>query len=77
VLAVGVSPDGVEFDAADGELVNVVFLVVAETHNPGPNVEVLAEIGSLMQVPGLVGSLSEARDVDTFLAALNRAWEEA
>lgn len=52
-LAIGVSEDGIEFDAADGELVYLVFLVIAEAHNPGPNVEVLATIGHLMQLPGV------------------------
>lgn len=53
VLAIGVSPDGIEFDAADGEPVRLVFLVMAETHNPGPNIQALADIGHLMQIPGV------------------------
>jgi len=67
VLAAGVSPDGIEFDAADGELVYVVFLVLAEAHNPGPNVEVLAEIGHMMQMPGLYDRLRSARDAAGFV----------
>jgi mannitol/fructose-specific phosphotransferase system IIA component (Ntr-type) len=62
VMAAGVSRDGIEFDAADGELVYVVFLVLAEVHNPGPNVEVLAEIGHMMQVPGVYERMVAAKD---------------
>ena len=39
VAALGVSPDGIEYDATDGQPVHVVFLVLAEVSNPGPHVE--------------------------------------
>ena len=60
VLAAGVSPDGVEFESVDDEPVHVVFLVVAEAHNPGPNVELLADIGNLFQQPGAYDKLKAA-----------------
>jgi len=69
-VAVGVSPDGVEFDAADARPVHLVFLVVAEAHNPGPNVEVLADIGGLMQVPGLYDQLVASRSPDELMSAI-------
>ena len=69
-VAVGVSSDGVEFDAADARPVHLVFLVVAEAHNPGPNVEVLADIGGLMQVPGLYDQLVAARSADELMRAI-------
>jgi mannitol/fructose-specific phosphotransferase system IIA component (Ntr-type) len=72
-LAVGISRDGIEFDAVDDEPVHVVFLVMAEAHNPGPNVETLAEIGNLMQVPGVYEDMVEAPDA----AALIRTIDEA
>ena len=75
-LAVGVSPDGIEFDAADGRLVHLVFLVVAEAHNPGPNVEVLADIGGLMQVPGLYDRLVSVRDADELVRAIGNVQVE-
>ena len=75
-LAVGVSPDGIEFDAADGRPVHLVFLVVAEAHNPGPNVEVLADIGGLMQVPGLYDRLVSVRDADELVRAIGNVQVE-
>lgn len=65
VMAVGTSPDGIEFDAADGELVHLVFLVVAETQSPGPNVEVLADIGYLMQIPHVMNDMTNAPDAES------------
>ncbi|MFW6189324.1 MAG: PTS sugar transporter subunit IIA [Planctomycetota bacterium] len=69
-VAAGVSRDGIEFDAADGELVYLVFLVVAEVHNPGPNVEVLASIGHLMQMPGVYERMISADSGEEFLEAI-------
>jgi len=61
-LAVGVSRDGIDFDAVDGAPVHLVFLVVADAQDPGPNVEVLADIGYLMATPGLYQDMIGARD---------------
>lgn len=72
-VAAGVSPDGIEFDAADGEPVHLVFLVVAESNNPGPNVEVLADIGNLMQVPGLYEAMVGARDAEELVQTFQKA----
>ena len=76
VLAVGVSRDGIEFDAADGELVYLVFLVLAESHNPGPNVEVLADIGNLMQVPGVYEGMVAARSADELIQVVEKVTVE-
>jgi PTS system fructose-specific IIC component len=75
-LAVGVSPGGIEFDAADGEPVYLVFLVVAEAHNPGPNVQVLASIGHLMQVPGLCERMISAPDAEGLIEAVRKVQVE-
>jgi mannitol/fructose-specific phosphotransferase system IIA component (Ntr-type) len=75
-LAVGVSRDGIEFDAVDDELVYLVFLVLAEAHNPGPNVEVLAEIGHLMQVPGVYEQMVSAEDPFDVIRAIEKAQVE-
>jgi mannitol/fructose-specific phosphotransferase system IIA component (Ntr-type) len=71
-LAVGVSPDGIDFDASDGELVRLVFLVVAEKENPGPNVELLADLGHLMQLPGVYESMVSARNCQEMIEAVRR-----
>ena len=76
-LAVGVSRDGIEFDAADGELVHLVFLVLAEAHNPGPNVEVLASIGHLMQMPGVYEKMVSAESSDELVQAIREVEAEA
>ena len=76
VVAVGVSPDGVEFDAADGEPVHLIFLVIAEAHNPGPNVQVLADIGALMQMPGIYEQMVSARTPEELVSAVRNVQVE-
>jgi len=61
LLAVGVAPDGVEFESADDEPVHVVFLLVAPQDRPDLAVQALADVGLLMQVPGVCEKLAAAR----------------
>ena len=70
VVAVGVSSEGVEFDAADGRPVHLVFLVVGGTNNPGPNVEVLADISMLMRVPGVYEAMISASNAEEVIEAV-------
>ncbi len=68
-MALGVSRNGVEFDAIDGAPVHVIFLIMAEPNNPGPHVQCLAQVARLCQTPGFLrrlqaaGSTREALDL--------------
>ena len=75
-LAIGVSPKGIEFDAADDALVHLVFLVVGEARNPGPNVAVLATIGRLMQMRDVYENMVSARDADELTEAIHKVQVE-
>jgi mannitol/fructose-specific phosphotransferase system IIA component (Ntr-type) len=71
VVAAGVSPDGIDFDAVDGKDVHLIFCVVAEQDNPAANVETLAEIGNLVQIPGVYEKLTKAGNSRQFVQTLN------
>ena len=60
VLAVGVSREGIEFDAVDGKPVKVVFLIAASATEPGKHLQMLAEVVRLVRIPGLCAKLSAA-----------------
>lgn len=60
-MALGLSADGVDFDAIDGEPVYIIFLILAEPNNPGPHVEALAEVARLCQTPGFCRRLRQCR----------------
>ena len=59
--ALGISRQGIEYEAMDDQPVHLVFLVLAEANNPGPHVQCLAEIARLLQLPGFYKRLLEAR----------------
>jgi len=59
--ALGISEEGIEYDATDGEPVHLVFMVLAEANNPGPHVQCLGEIARLLQIPGLYERLCQAK----------------
>ena len=69
-VSAGVSKEGIDFDAIDGEDVQVVFLVVAEEDNPSANVEALAELGNLVQTPGIYDRLIGSNSADEFVKVL-------
>ena len=69
-VAAGVSKEGIDFDALDDRDVQVIFLVVAEEENPSANVEALAELGNLVQMPGIYDRLVEADSADEFVKVL-------
>ena len=69
--ALGVSADGIEFDAIDGEPARVVFLLLAPVNDPGPHVRALAEIARLVQTPGFYRKLTEAESAAEVLGILD------
>ncbi len=70
IAAAGVSREGIEFDALDEKEVHLVFLVLAEEDDPAPNVELLADIGYLVQVPGVYDKLVNAADAEGFVSII-------
>jgi mannitol/fructose-specific phosphotransferase system IIA component (Ntr-type) len=61
VCAVGVSPDGIDFDSIDGKPVHAVFLLLAQADNPGPHLAALAEIARIVEFPTMRSALFKAR----------------
>jgi mannitol/fructose-specific phosphotransferase system IIA component (Ntr-type) len=75
-LALGLAPQGVEFDAIDGEPVTLIFLILAEPDNPGPHVQTLAQVARLCQTPGFTRQLQNAGSADEALRIIAE-FEEA
>jgi len=70
VLAVGVSPEGAEFDAVDDQPVHLVFLLMGAASRPELNIEALADIGALVQTPGNYRKLVQAPDARSLIQLL-------
>lgn len=69
-LAIGISPDGVDFNSIDGELSHVFFLMVAPNNQPGQHIAALAEIAKLSQIPAFAKLLKKAKSADEVLSVL-------
>lgn len=54
VGCIGISRQGVEFDASDGEPVRLMILIMAVPGNPGPHLACLAEIARLIKIQGFI-----------------------
>ena len=52
LLALGISRQGIDYDALDGEPVHIVLVIFAQPDNPGQHIELLAEISRLFGIPG-------------------------
>ncbi len=70
VLAVGLSPNGVDFDSFDGQPTQLIFLILTPTRDNGAQLEILADISRTFQDPSLVAAATQARSYTEFLAVV-------
>lgn len=64
VLAVGLSPKGVEFDSVDGKKVHVFFLVLSPADAPAEHLKSLAAISRWAKLDQHASRLMKLHDVD-------------
>jgi fructose-specific phosphotransferase system IIA component len=64
--AIGIAPQGVDFQSADGQPSKLFFLLLAPPDQSGPHIQALAEIARLAKSPTflrLLSGASSAREV--------------
>ena len=59
-LAIGIAPDGIDFDALDKQPSKLFFLLIAAPDQSGPHVEALAEIAKLSRSDAFCRALVKA-----------------
>lgn len=69
--ALGISNEGIEFDAVDDEPAHLVFLLLAKNNEPGPHIQALAEIGRLLTTPGFYKRMVAAKTPQEILDILD------
>ena len=74
--ALGISENGVDFDAIDDKPAYVIFFILAVPDNPGPHVALLAGISRLLAQPGFVRKLRDAASPQEVLSVIRAAEEE-
>ena len=67
VAALGICPQGVNFEALDGEPVHIFFLLVAPEDSAGPHLKSLARISRLLKDKYFRESLKQLRDEKAIL----------
>lgn len=75
-LAAMVVREGVEFDALDGETVNLIFLIAAPNTEDNVHLDVLSKLSVLLMDEKFVEDLKNAKTVDDFLQIVDAADEE-
>ena len=61
-LAIGIAPQGIDFDSLDGEPSKLFFLLLAPPGQSGPHVEALAEIAKLANSKSFCKALINSND---------------
>jgi len=70
LVVVGVSEQGIDFDAPDGKLANVIFLILTPVSDPGAQLEIASEIAGFFRNPQMSERVLQANSFTDFLALL-------
>jgi len=62
--------DPIDFEAIDGEPVDLIFLLLAPEHASGDHLKALSRISRLMRAPTILDDLREAPDAEKILSIL-------
>lgn len=69
IVVVGISPFGVDFDAADGQPTRLVLMTLTPTNDDGAQVQILADLARTVQVKESREALWSSRTFTEFVAA--------
>lgn len=75
-LAALVIKDGVEYEALDGEKVNLLFLIAAPNTKDNVHLDVLSRLSNLLMHPEFKESLLKTKTTGAFLKAIDKAEKE-
>jgi len=70
LVAFGLSPVGIDFNAPDGQAARLVFLILTPAEQPGAQLEILADISRTLKDPDVRAKLVEVTNWTELLAAL-------
>ena len=63
-IAIGIAPDGIDFDALDGMPSKLFFLLLAPPDQSGPHIEALAEIARVTRSKAFCRALTSSVSAD-------------
>ncbi len=65
MVAVGIKQSGIDFKSADGQLTQIIILIISPLSKTGPHVRCLAEIARLLQSEANRKKIIDAKDTAT------------
>lgn len=75
-LAAAVVPEGVDYEAFDGSLASLIFMIAAPEGEADTHLEALSRLSTLLMVPGFKDSLIAAKSKEEFLSMIDKAEKE-
>lgn len=72
-LAAAVIPAGVDYEAYDGSLAHLIFMIAAPEGEADTHLEALSRLSTLLMVPGFKDNLIQAKSKESFLDVIDRA----
>jgi PTS system fructose-specific IIC component len=75
-LAAMIIRDGVDYEALDDEPVNILFLIAAPDTKDNVHLDVMSKLSMMLMDEDFRANLINAKDVDEFLAVIDKADEE-
>lgn len=75
-LAAMVVPEGIDFEALDGEPVHLIFLIAAPDTEDNIHLDVLSRLSVLLMDEKFTEALRKAKSVDEFLSIIDRTEQE-
>jgi PTS system fructose-specific IIC component len=76
VAALGISRQGIDFQAPDDEPARLIFILVAEQNNPGPHVRALARLAKLLSSKDVRDALLAADSPENLLRVITEREQE-
>jgi mannitol/fructose-specific phosphotransferase system IIA component (Ntr-type) len=71
LVAVGVSVAGIDFDAPDDKLANVIFLILTPNEDPNAQLDIAAELARLFRHQHTLDRVLRAKSFTDFLALIS------
>jgi PTS system fructose-specific IIC component/PTS system nitrogen regulatory IIA component len=69
-VALGIAPEGIDFDSLDGKPTKLFFLLVASPNQAGPHVQALADVARLARSHAICKALMNAQNPEEVIELL-------
>ena len=70
LVVVGISTTGIDFDAPDDKLANVIFLILTPNNDPGAQLDIASEIARLFRDQHMIDNVLRTKNFTDFLALI-------